>query len=124
MRKSHLIFGGMELSPFLGGVKTLSFFGGREVLFPLGREMLFPSGRGDTLSFVWKGKGGTLSSSFLREVGWGNSLLFFFVWESVGGARKCAGNDQNCYWQSICSGQIVHRASWFSKPLLVGVESP
>ena len=34
-------------------------------------------------------------------------------------------NDSNCYWQSICSGEIVHRASFltgefFLTSLLVG----
>ena len=72
----------MELSPFLGGVKTLSFFFlGGEVLFPLGREILFPSGRGDTLSFVWKGKGRTLSSFFFEGGGVGELSSFFCVGE-------------------------------------------
>ena len=45
------------------------------------------------------------------------ALIFFVYSELLKFSRKQVDktvflNDSNCYWQSICSGEIVHRASF------------
>ena len=77
---------------------------------------------------------------------WGHNERFFFEANTLGSEfhffknskllkfakhveKTVFLNDSTCYWQSISSEEIVHRASFltgdfFSKPLLVGVEFP
>ena len=45
-----------------------------------------------------------------------NSELLLFSRQRVD--RTVFLNNQNCYWQSICSGEIVHRASFLAGELV------
>ena len=55
---------------------------------------------------------GALNFIFLSK----NSELLIFSRQHVD--MTVFLNDQNCYWQSICSGEIVHRACFLTGELV------